>query len=181
MARGLLCYEQNTDERNGGERHTAFPPRRTFVTTSTIERVPNNTSDEVNARILTQTKDNVIRISKQGPRAIDQRLVELDREWDIERMLETNAASAILLGTALGAFVHKRFFLLPALVSGFLLQHALQGWCPPLPLFRRMGVRTAAEIDQERYALKALRGDFASSQSHGEKTNAIRALAAARR
>ncbi len=75
----------------------------------------------------------------------------------------------------------KRFFALPAVVAGFLLQHALQGWCPPLPLFRRLGVRTAAEIDQERYALKALRGDFASSQSHGEKTNAVRALAAARR
>jgi hypothetical protein len=43
----------------------------------------------------------------------------------------------------------------------FLLQHALQGWCPPVPFFRSRGVRTAREIDQERYALKALRGDFA--------------------
>ena len=42
----------------------------------------------------------------------------------------------------------------------FLLQHALQGWCPPLPLFRRLGVRTAREIARERYALQALRGDF---------------------
>lgn len=151
------------------------------MTTSTTERVPKHTSDEVNARILTHTQDNVLRVAKQGPRAIDQRLIELDREWDVERTLETNAATAILVGSALGAFVDKRFFALPAVVAGFLLQHALQGWCPPLPLFRRLGVRTAAEIDQERYALKALRGDFASSQSHGEKTNAVRALAAARR
>ena len=49
---------------------------------------------------------------------------------------------------------------LPAVVAGFLLQHAAQGWCPPLPLMRRMGVRTRDEINQERYALKALRGDF---------------------
>src|SRR5690348_10746194 len=40
---------------------------------------------------------------------------------------------------------------------------ALQGWCPPVPFFRSRGVRTAYEINQERYALKALRGDFAKT------------------
>ena len=42
-----------------------------------------------------------------------------------------------------------------------MLQHALQGWCPPLPLFRRLGFRTQEEIARERYALKGMRGDFA--------------------
>jgi hypothetical protein len=60
------------------------------------------------------------------------------------------------------------------LASGFLLQHALQGWCPPVSLFRRLGVRTSAEIEQERYALKALRGDF---QNIPEATNGIVAQA----
>ena len=59
-----------------------------------------------------------------------------------------------------GALVDRRLFVLPALVAGFLLQHAVQGWCPPVPLFRRLGFRTQPEIEQERYALKALRGDF---------------------
>jgi hypothetical protein len=45
-------------------------------------------------------------------------------------------------------------------VAGFLLQHAVQGWCPPVPVFRRLGFRTQTEIDYERYALKVLRGDF---------------------
>src|SRR5436190_144953 len=45
-------------------------------------------------------------------------------------------------------------------VAGFLLQHALQGWCPPMATFRRLGVRTSYEIDYERYALKVLRRDF---------------------
>ncbi len=49
---------------------------------------------------------------------------------------------------------------LPAIVTGFLFQHAIQGWCPPLPVLRRRGFRTAEEINQERYALKALGGDF---------------------
>jgi hypothetical protein len=29
-----------------------------------------------------------------------------------------------------------------------------------LPVLRRLGIRTADEINKERYALKALRGDF---------------------
>jgi hypothetical protein len=57
--------------------------------------------------------------------------------------------------------VNRRWFALPAIVATFLLQHAVQGWCPPLSVFRRLGFRTAAEIDHERYALKAIRGDFA--------------------
>ena len=65
-----------------------------------------------------------------------------------------------MAGLFLGVTVSKKWFLLPALIQGFFLQHALQGWCPPIPVLRRLGVRTQAEIDQERYALKALRGDF---------------------
>jgi hypothetical protein len=34
--------------------------------------------------------------------------------------------------------------------SGFLLQHALQGWCPPVPLLRQLGFRTSYEIEEER-------------------------------
>ena len=44
--------------------------------------------------------------------------------------------------------------------AGFLLQHAVQGWCRPVPIFRRLGIRTASEIDAERYALRMIRGDF---------------------
>ena len=49
---------------------------------------------------------------------------------------------------------------LSAAVMAFLLQHALQGWCPPVSFFRSRGVRAANEIDQEKYALKALHGVF---------------------
>ena len=89
---------------------------------------------------------------------------ELDREWDIERCLETAAPTFSLIGLALGATKDRRWFLLPAVVQTFFLQHALQGWCPPLPILRRFGFRTVAEIDRERYALKALRGDFAKAK-----------------
>ena len=62
-----------------------------------------------------------------------------------------------LAAVFLGLVANRKWFLLPGVVGGFLLQHAVQGWCPPLPLFRRMGVRTQNEIEHERAALQALR------------------------
>jgi len=94
--------------------------------------------------------------------AIDVRLSELDAEWDIERMLETMAPTFTLTGLVLGLTSHRKWLALPLIVNAFFLQHALQGWCPPLGILRRLGFRTADEIDRERYALKALRGDFRS-------------------
>lgn len=126
---------------------------------ATASRVENATSADINQRFAAEIEAS-IRHHAEHPEEIDRRLDELDYEWDIERTLEANAATLALSGTLLGAFVDRRFLILPAVVTGFLLQHALQGWCPPVPVFRRLGVRTTAEIDRERYALKSLRGDF---------------------
>jgi hypothetical protein len=128
--------------------------------TSTIHRVPDNTADYVNERIREATQQRVADSIRRGPAAIERRLAELDEEWDIERYLETMAPTISLLGLALGIVKDRRWLIVPAVVQTFFLQHALQGWCPPLPVLRRLGVRTADEINIERYALKALRGDF---------------------
>lgn len=124
----------------------------------TAARVEEHTDEMVNARIHRQTEANVAYYARRLDE-IEQRLDELDREWDIERAIETNAATLMLFGLGLGIF-WKKALVLPMVVGSFLLQHAIQGWCPPVPVFRRMGVRTQREINQERYALKALRGDF---------------------
>ncbi len=129
---------------------------------STVSRVPAHTEAVINDQIRQQTEENIARYRTANRATLNRRLRELDDEWDIERILEANAATACLIGLTLGATVDRRWFIFPAVVSGFLLQHALQGWCPPLPVFRRMGIRTSYEIDHERYALKALRGDFDS-------------------
>ena len=110
---------------------------------ATTTRVEEHTDEEINARIRRQTERTISHFAKQGDGDISRRLEELDHEWDVERTLEANAASICLVGLGLGAFVDRRFFLLPAVVAGFLLQHAVQGWCPPVPVFRRLGVRTA--------------------------------------
>lgn len=148
---------------------------------STATRVSRQTSESVNEQIRRQTEENVARVAKRGPAAIDRRLTELDEEWDIERAIEANASSLMLLGVLLGVSVDRRWFLLPAVVSGFLLQHSVQGWCPPVPVLRRMGFRTASEIDHERYALKCLRGDFANTPTSPEGDGYHRVLNAVRR
>ena len=141
----------------------------------TTERVPAHTAEHVNQRIREQTRANIERYSRAGPAAIDRRLRELDEEWDIERTLEANAATVAATGAALALLVDRRFALLPLVVGGFLLQHAVQGWCPPLPVFRRFGVRTQTEIEAEKAALKAVRGDFQNAVARPD-----RALEAAR-
>lgn len=127
---------------------------------STIERVQESTSESVNEEIRQATRQNLAEVVAEGGIAINRRLDELEREWDVERLLECNASSLAFTGVALGALVDRRFLILPALVTGFLFQHAVQGWCPPLPILRRMGFRTANEIEEERQALKIARGDY---------------------
>ncbi|HWM47969.1 MAG TPA: hypothetical protein VNR11_13780 [Xanthobacteraceae bacterium] len=127
--------------------------------TSTRTRVPSHTADEVNRRIARDI-ENSVRYFALHPDEIPERLRELDEEWDIERAIEANAAALAFTGVALAASGRRRWLMLPALVTGFLFQHAIQGWCPPVPILRRLGFRTAYEIEHERKALQALRGDF---------------------
>jgi hypothetical protein len=144
---------------------------------ATLDRVQRNTPRSVNEQIRRQVHDRAARYAARGPQAIAQRLAELENEWDVERYLETMAPTFTLLGLLLGLRFDKRFMLIPFVVQGFFLQHALQGWCPPLPVLRRMGVRTQSEIDEEKYALKALRGDIRSVHEQGAVQGAIAAAA----
>ncbi|WFB36664.1 hypothetical protein P3T73_02670 [Kiritimatiellota bacterium B12222] len=129
---------------------------------STTEKVLRTTSDKVNRGILAQTEAN-IRYYATHPEMISDRLQELDNEWDIERVLEANASALSLGGIFLGLF-RKRFLWISATAMYFLHQHAHEGWCPPLFVFRRWGVRTRTEIEYERYALKMIRGDFVGTR-----------------
>jgi hypothetical protein len=125
------------------------------------DRVRANTVPEVNQRIDEQIERNIRHYSGQTKEEIYRRIRELDQEWDFERVLETMASSISLTGVVLGSLVDRRWYLLPTAVLSFLLLHAIQGWCPPLPMLRGLGIRTREEIARERYALKALAGDFA--------------------
>lgn len=124
-------------------------------TSASADRVRRSTDVSVNKEIDLQTDRNIEYHAHANQQEILDRIHELEREWDIERVLEVNASTLALAGLVLGATVDRKWFLLPAGVMGFLLQHGLQGWCPPLPVLRRLGFRTRDEIDREKYALKA--------------------------
>jgi hypothetical protein len=141
------------------------------------DRVRQNTSEDVNRELDRQIAVRVREYSlSQSEDEISQRIDELDREWDIERMLQANASVIGLSGLILGITANKKWLVLPGVVLPFLFQHAVQGWCPPVPLFRRMGFRTRQEIDREKYALKDLRGDFEANRELRDDVAALRSV-----
>lgn len=127
---------------------------------STSKRVSHSTNKFINLRIREETLNN-INDQRNEENKISDRIKQLDYEWDIERILEANAASIVFTSSIAGFMKSKnRWFLLTGSVGFFLFQHALQGWCPPVPILRRLGIRTENEIQNEKFTLKLLRGDF---------------------
>lgn len=125
---------------------------------ATRRRVEQNTAEDINRTHRREIEES-LRYYADRPAEIPARLAELDREWDIERALQANAGAVALAGLALTALADRRFIAVPAMVAGFLMQHAIQGWCPPVPILRRLGFRTPAEICEERCGLRTLQGD----------------------
>jgi hypothetical protein len=142
----------------------------------TADRVRANTSEEINRRLDRELESRVKSYEHRSPAEITQRIDELDREWDMERLLETNASAIAFAGLALAVTHSRKWLIVPGIVLPFLFQHAVQGWCPPVPVFRRLGVRTREEIDREKYALKVLRGDFDKTESLPRAEKALAAV-----
>jgi hypothetical protein len=115
------------------------------------DRIRDHTSDRTNRSIDHETM-GAIDDAMLTPGGVEERLAELDREWDVDRALMLNFG---IVG-ALSAWKGRRsrawgaFFWIQ---MGFLIHHALRGWCPPMPLFRRLGFRSRNEIAAERVAL----------------------------
>lgn len=126
---------------------------------STKSRIAMNTPESINGEIERQIEANVNYFKRQDKETIERRINHLDQEWDTERVLELNMASIALVSSLLGLTVNKKWMYLSGAVSAFMLQHAIQGWCPPLPLIRKLGVRTIDEINLEKQALQNLLDD----------------------
>src|SRR5690606_36514288 len=100
------------------------------------------TESRLNERIDRQTEANIRRYADSNKAAIRRRIRQLDKEWDVERVLEVNASTLALTGLVLGVAFNRKWLYLTGGVLTFLLQHGLQGWCPPLPVLRKLGIRT---------------------------------------
>jgi hypothetical protein len=130
--------------------------------TATSQRVSANTAEAVNERLVEQMARRIV-FYQQHPELIEQRLGELDQEWDVERVIQSEAPLLTLMGIGLSVTSGRQWLLLPLFAQSMLVVHAVQGFYPLLPLFRRLGFRTEREIAAERYALKVVRGDFAKA------------------
>lgn len=132
------------------------------MATSTYQndRVKEATPSTINAKIENEMWNRVSKYYNKSSDEITARIHELEKEWDIERYLGVNMSTLALIGVALSYFIHINWLILPAIVLIFFFQHSVQGWCPPLPIMRLLKIRTRKEIEQEKYALKIIRGDF---------------------
>jgi len=99
-------------------------------------------------------------LADAGPQAIEDRLNELEREWTAGRVTKATIGVLLVVGFALAAFVNAWWLILPAVGGVFLLQYLFSRTSWLGLMFREMGFRTGFEVDQEKIALKALRGDF---------------------
>lgn len=124
------------------------------------DRARRHTAASVLRRIDDDTLVHLMEVATNPADAASRRLEALDREWDIDRTIEAEAATMGLIGLALGTFVRPVLLALPATVGAAVFLFGTRGMYPLLPIFRRLGIRTAREIERERYAVKALRGDF---------------------
>jgi len=125
-----------------------------------VDPVRAATDEEVLRKIDAKIEENIRFYATQGAEAISPRIQELEQEKDIERYLALTASS-VGLGSVLLSFLNgRKWLVVTGVVLGFLLNHSVSGWCPPVPLLRKMGIRTRSEIDKEKYALKILRGDL---------------------
>lgn len=91
---------------------------------------------------------------------ISARLAQLDDEWDIERVLQLEGAALTIAGVILGLTINKKWLTMSLAASVVLINAIAKNWNTPLPLLRKLGFRTRVEIEKEKYALKAIRGDF---------------------
>lgn len=112
---------------------------------------------------------------------IDQRLQELDQEWDCERVLQAAGAGWALLGILRGLIGGRSRLLSPMLVLAVLLHSVLTGEGPAMRLLRRAGIRRRQEIELERYALKLVRGDLDAAAKTKEVRTVLDLLEAQRR
>ncbi len=116
------------------------------------DRVRRHTADHVRDQLDLATEQDIAETVAGGRSAIAWRLRELGREWNADRALMASFGVVGGLSYLLGRR-SRAWRMLSHVQLGFLLLHAASGWCPPLPVLRRLGFRSQQEIDAERARL----------------------------
>jgi hypothetical protein len=152
------------------------------------DRVREHTTPEINQRIDATMQATVTARVQQGPKAIERRLAELDREWDIDRalMVAFSAVGGAVFLKGIRRYADaspfgerpKGLLYLFGTQLGFLALHGVVGWCPPASVLRRLGFRTAREIESERRQLERALADARPSKTEPRNPPKTRAAKA---
>jgi hypothetical protein len=127
---------------------------------ATTRRLILNPAPAPDEGIGARTPEQMPRYAAAPPGVLVQRLRQLDREWDVERLTAV-ASGLLLLGSIqMVSLLGQEWLLMPALIAACLLLQGLFGWTPALPLLRGLGFRTSSEIARERHTLEASRDDL---------------------
>ena len=122
------------------------------------DTIRDRTSEATNRRIHRDTRAALDQAG-DSPSRIRARLAELDREWTVDRALMLNFA---IVGSLTASLTMRTLYRERKLGAwgalfftqmAFLAHHAIWRWCPPMPVFRRLGFRSAREISDERAVL----------------------------
>ena len=102
------------------------------------------------------------KVIEAGPAAITERLDELESEWTAGRAAKATAGVLIVVGLGLALTVSLLWLVLPIVGGAVMAQYIFGRKSLIGELFHSFGFRSGSEIDQEKMALRVLRGDFAS-------------------
>jgi hypothetical protein len=100
------------------------------------------------------------RLASGGTEAIDARLAELEDEWSAGRAAKGFLSVCILAGTVLTATVGGWWILMPVIAGLFLFEYLFTRTSVLVRAVHGLGFRTRPQIEQEKFALRTLRGDF---------------------
>jgi hypothetical protein len=116
--------------------------------------------DGLTERDRQHIEDRLHRVAFDGQPAITKRLAELDDEWSAGRVAKLGIASGILIGLAAAVVVNWWWLAVPVALGLLQLQYLGSREGLLTRALKKMGLRSSVEIEHERFALKALRGDF---------------------
>lgn len=124
------------------------------------DNLTSRTAHKGSCSKLSTLEQRLACLADAGRPAIDARLEELENEWTAGRATKATIGALIVVGFGLTALLNPWFLILPAIGGMFLLQYfgSRTSWLGLM--FHEMGFRTGFEVDQEKMALKVLRGDF---------------------
>jgi hypothetical protein len=105
-------------------------------------------------------KDSIRFYGSLGPQAVSDRLQALEDEPDLETVATLAMAGTGILALVFGLLGSRLWRLLAWIALPLIFAHARGRLSAPGEFLKMLGLRSRKEIQEEKYALKALRGDF---------------------